>query len=218
MGALRRNGMPRKPATSSESINARRRAQPRARVELIYQGRVFSLRRHTAVEPGGVRVVRDLIHHPGSAVILPLLPDGRVVLVRQYRLAAGAMIWELPAGTIDPGEEPLETARRELTEETGYRTSRWRKLTTFFPSPGLLSERMHLFLARDVRPGPARPEADERITTHPFTRPQLLRMVRAGEIQDGKTLVGLLFWTRWGKEFGGRSRRPAREAGRLNQG
>jgi ADP-ribose pyrophosphatase len=146
------------------------------------------------VEPGGVRVVRDVIHHPGSAVILPLLPDGRVLLIRQYRMAAGKNLWELPAGTRDQGETPLQTARRELTEETGYRSSRWRKLLAFYPSPGIISERMHLFLAQDVRAGAAHPEADERISVRAFSKVELLLLMRGGKIVDAKTLVGVLYW------------------------
>ena len=162
---------------------------------------MFSVQRHHAKEPGGVRVVRELIHHPGSAVILPLFSDGRILMIRQYRLAAGGMIWELPAGTIDRGETPLQTARRELAEETGYRSARWRKLLAIYPSPGLMAERMNLFLARDIRPGKARPEGDERISVHSFSLPEVLRMIRAGKIIDAKSLVGVLYWSRWGRRL-----------------
>ncbi|HWP84077.1 MAG TPA: NUDIX hydrolase [Terriglobia bacterium] len=163
----------------------------------LYEGPVFSVWRHRVVEPGGMSIVRDLVHHPGSAVILPRTVEGRIVLVRQYRLAAGRELWELPAGTVDNGETPLQTARRELAEETGYRSSRWRKLIAFYPSPGLIAERMTLFLAEDVQPGVPRLEADERIAVQLFSVPQLLRMVRAGDIVDAKTLTGLLYWELW---------------------
>lgn len=166
---------------------------------MVYAGKVFSVRRHTALEPGGIAVVRDVVHHPGSAVILPLFADGRILMIRQYRLAAGQRLWELPAGTIDAGETPVQTARRELAEETGYRSSRWRKLLAFYPSPGLLAERMHLFLARDIRPGTATPEGDERIAVRAFPLATLLRMIRGGQILDAKSLVGLLYWARWGE-------------------
>ena len=166
--------------------------------KVLYQGPVFSVWRHRAVEPGGLRIVRDLVHHPGSAVILPRTHDNRIVLVKQYRLAAGKELWELPAGTLDAGETPLRAARRELAEETGYQSSRWRKLAAFYPSPGLIAEKMNLFLAEDVRSGAARPEADERILVRMFTLSRLLRMVRDGAIVDAKTLVGLLYWQQWG--------------------
>jgi ADP-ribose diphosphatase len=168
---------------------------------VIYRGRVITLRQYRIEEPGGIRVVRDMIHHPGSAVILPVFSDGRILMIRQYRLAAGAEIWELPAGTMDRGETPIQTARRELDEETGYRSARWRQLAAFYPSPGLIAEKMNLFLARDVRPGQAHPEGDEQISVHSFRMPELLRMIRAGKIIDAKSLVGLLYWARWGKDF-----------------
>ncbi|HWP84241.1 MAG TPA: NUDIX hydrolase [Terriglobia bacterium] len=173
---------------------------------MLYQGKVFSLRRHIVEEPGGVRVLRDVVHHPGSAVILPVFSDGRILMIRQYRLAAEAALWELPAGTMDPGETPLQTARRELAEETGYRSRRWRKLLEFYPSPGLLAERMHLFLARNIEPGVARPEVDEKIRTRTFALPQLLRMIDHGKIVDAKSLAGLLYWARHSDSMAGGSR------------
>ena len=169
--------------------------------ELVYQGKVFSVKRHRAEEHGGIRVLRDVIHHPGSAVILPLFRNRRILMIRQYRLAVGAVIWELPAGTIDRGETPIQTARRELAEETGYRSSHWRKLHSFFPSPGLMAERMHLYLAQDIRPGTASPEGDEQISAHSFSLAELLRLIRAGKIIDAKSLVALLYWARWKSEL-----------------
>jgi len=160
----------------------------------VFQGRVFSVSRQKTVEPGGISVVRDVIHHPGSAVILATLEDGRVLLVRQFRFAAGQSLWELPAGTRNRGETALATARRELAEETGYRAASWRKLIEFFPSPGILDETMTLFLARRIRPGAASPEGDERIRVESFARAQWQGMIRSGQIRDGKTLVGLLYW------------------------
>jgi ADP-ribose pyrophosphatase len=160
----------------------------------LFRGRVFSVARHRAVEPGGICVVREVIHHPGSAVILPLLDDGRVLLVRQFRFAAGQSLWELPAGTRNRDETALATARRELAEETGYRAASWGKLIDFYPSPGILDETMTLFLARKIRPGAASPEGDERIRVEPFARAEWQRMIRSGQIRDAKTLVGLLYW------------------------
>ena len=162
----------------------------------VFRGSVFSVSRHAAVEPGGISVVREVIHHGGSAVILPLLEDGRVLLIRQFRLPADSFLWELPAGSLDRGETPLRAARRELAEETGYRSSAWRKLIEFFPSPGFLDEKMTLFLAAKVRPGEPSPESDERIRVRSFPAAEWQDMIRAGQIRDGKTLVGLLYW-RW---------------------
>lgn len=162
--------------------------------QTIFRGKVFSVARHAAIEPGGVPVVRDVVHHRGSVAILPVLEDGRIVLVRQFRLAAGDYLWELPAGTLDRGEVPRAAARRELAEETGYRSKSWRKLLECFPSPGFLDERLTLFLARNVRPGEASPESDERIEVQTFGTEQWQAMIRSGQIQDAKTLVGLLYW------------------------
>ena len=152
------------------------------------------MRRHAAVEPGGVSVVREVVHHRGSAVILPRLTDGRILLIRQFRLATGRSLWELPAGSLDPGETAFQTARRELIEETGYRASAWKKLLEFYPSPGFVDEKMTLFLAEGAQPGPAHPEPDERIRVRCFTAQQLQEMIENKKIRDGKTLVGLLYF------------------------
>ncbi len=167
--------------------------------KLVFAGRIFSVRRHSGLEPGGVQTTREIVHHPGAAVMLPLFSDGRVLLIRQFRLAAGRRLWELPAGTLDKGETAFQTARRELVEETGYTSKSWRKLLEFFPSPGFINEKMTLFLARDICPGKARPEEDERIRTRAFSMAELLRMIETKKIIDAKTLVGLLYFERWRK-------------------
>ena len=171
-------------------------SKPQESSRLVYSGRAFSVRRHTLVEPGGVRVTREIVHHPGSAVILPLFADGRILLIRQYRLAADARIWELPAGTRDAGESAFATAKRELEEETGYTSKSWRKLLEFFPSPGFVAERMSLYLASSIRPGKPRPEADERIAARAFSASEALRLIERGKIVDAKSLVGLLYFLR----------------------
>ena len=166
----------------------------------LFEGRILSLKRESLIEPGGVRVVRLVVTHPGSVVLLPMLADGRVLLVRQYRHAARQSLWELPAGTLEPGEKPRHAAARELIEETGYKARRLRLLCKFFPSPGILSEKMHLYSARGLGPATANPDADELIAVRSFSRAELLRMIRAGRINDGKTLAGLLWlFGRWRK-------------------
>ena len=160
--------------------------------EILYSGRVLSLKLDEVIEPGGVKARRELVVHPGSVVVLPLLADGRVVLVRQFRYAARQALWELVAGSLGPRENVLAAARRELLEETGYRARMVRRLLSFYPSPGFLTERMHLVQARGLTPGQAQPELDERIEVGRFTRAELQRMVSSGGIQDGKTLVALL--------------------------
>jgi ADP-ribose pyrophosphatase len=165
----------------------------------IYEGKVVKLRVDRVVEPGGVTAEREVVCHSGSVVVLPRLPDGRVLLVRQFRYAAGRHLWELVAGGIEPGETPRQAARRELTEETGYQARTVRPLFDFFPSPGILTERMFVVEARGLTLGKACPEADERLELGRFTPAQLVRMLRAQRITDGKTLAGLLWLLLLGK-------------------
>jgi ADP-ribose pyrophosphatase len=178
-------------------VKNRRRGKPqRARVvssKVLFRGRVFTLKRDRMLEPGGVSATREIIAHPGSVVVLPVLSDGRIVLIRQYRHAAGQYLWELVAGHKEPGEDPVEGAHRELLEETGYTARRVRELLRFYPSPGLLGERMDLFLAEGLTKGKAQPEDDERITSRIFTLREAMRWIRSGKIVDSKTISGVLY-------------------------
>ncbi len=146
------------------------------------------------VTPDGAQHVREVVRHPGAVVVLPLLPDGRICLLRNYRVAVRETLVELPAGTLEPDEDPAETARRELAEETGYRAGRIEHLLNFWMSPGILDERMHLYLAEDLRPGPTALEAGEDIQPLLCTWDEAMEMIRRGEIRDAKTLTGLLYW------------------------
>lgn len=160
----------------------------------LCRGRVFVVRRDRVVEPTGLRVTREIVAHPGSVVVLPVLSDGRIVLIRQYRYAAGEYLWELVAGHKEPREKPIEGARRELQEETGYRARQLRKLLEFFPSPGLLGERMDIFLARGLTKGAPRPEDDEKISQRIVTLPEAKRWIRTGKIRDAKSIAGILYY------------------------
>ena len=113
----------------------------------LIETEIFTASDDLAVDPGGFRIRRLIIHHRGSAVMMPIDTRGRILLVRQYRLPARRYLWELPAGRMDPGETPLQAARRELAEETGLRARKWKKLISFYASPGFLSEKMNLFVA-----------------------------------------------------------------------
>jgi ADP-ribose pyrophosphatase len=164
------------------------------RSKIVFRGKIFGIRRDEVVEPGGVRATREMITHPGSVVVLPVLADGRVLLIRQYRHAARQFLWELVAGRIDKGESPLQAAARELIEETGYRAKRFHTFLDFFPTPGFLEERMFILLARGLKEGRATPEEDERIETRAYGRKQLEQMIQKRIIRDGKTIAGLLYY------------------------
>jgi ADP-ribose pyrophosphatase len=158
----------------------------------IFRGRVLTLQVDRVREPGGQEVEREIVRHPGAAVILPLLNDGRLVLVSQYRYAAQSFLWELPAGHIEPGESPEEAARRELVEEAGFYPHRLEKRVEFYSAPGFCDELMHLFLATELEPRPPRPEADEELEIGFFTAVEAAHLLSSGRIRDAKTLVGLL--------------------------
>jgi len=161
---------------------------------LCCENALFRVTEDHAIEPGGLEIRRNIVYHRGSAVMMPVDHRGRILLVRQFRLPARASLWELPAGRLDPGETPLAAAKRELLEETGYRARRWKKLISFYPSPGYVSEKMTIFLATQLTPGPANTMDDERITCRWFTPQQLEARIRTGKILDAKTLVGFLLW------------------------
>src|SRR5665213_4042298 len=135
----------------------------------ITSNRIFTVTQDHALDPSGFEIKRAIVQHRGSAVIMPVDEKKRILLVRQYRLPARQYLWALPAGTVDPGEKPLHTARRELVEETGYRAKKWTKLAEFYPSPGFLTEKMTIYLATGLTAGESKPMEDERIATRWFS-------------------------------------------------
>ncbi len=161
----------------------------------VYRSKIFRVTEDEATDNSGFAIKRAIVRHPGSSVMLAAEED-RILLVRQFRLPAGKELWELPAGKVDEGETPLEAAKRELIEETGYTAERWEPLASYFPSPGFLEEHMHLFLAEGLQKGTATPMDDERIETRWFGREEVNRLIDAGEMEDGKTLIGFLLWDR----------------------
>jgi ADP-ribose pyrophosphatase len=163
----------------------------------LYEGAVFGVRRDEVIEPSGIRTTREVITHPGSVVVLPVLPDKRVLLIRQYRHATRQYLWELVAGRMDHGETPREAAARELIEETGYRAKRFRVFLDVFPTPGFLEERMFILLAEGLTAGKAEPEADEKIVSRAYSRKQLEEMIRRGRLRDAKSIAGILFYYRF---------------------
>jgi ADP-ribose pyrophosphatase len=169
---------------------------PEPDFQTLLKTKRFQVLRGTRVSPAGVRHTREYVQHPGAVTIVPVLPDGRLCLVRNYRLAVGQTLLELPAGTIDPGEAPVKTAERELAEETGYLTGQLEPLCEFFMSPGILSERMHVFLATELAEGPPHREATEEIENLLLTLEEALAMIDAGEIRDAKSIAALLVYAR----------------------
>ena len=167
------------------------------RSQTIYTGPVFGIRRDEVIEPSGVRTTREVITHPGSVVVLPVLPDGRIVMIQQYRYAARQYLWELVAGRMDAGETPKVAAARELIEETGYRAKSFRIFLDVFPTPGFLEERMFILLAEGLTAGEAEPEEDEKIFSRAYNRKQLEEMIRNGKLRDAKSIAGILFYFRF---------------------
>lgn len=165
--------------------------------EVIFEGRSFGVRRDELIEPTGVRTVREVVTHPGSVVVLPVLPNGKIVMVRQYRHACGQYLWELVAGRMERGEDPVQGARRELVEETGYRAKKLSILLDFFPTPGFLQEKMYVLLAEGLTLGEAQPEEDEKLIVGSYSRKELEKMMRCGKLRDAKSIAGLLFYFRF---------------------
>lgn len=169
----------------------------------VYKCRLFRVTEDSAVDrKTGFAIRRSVVRHAGSAVMMAVDERNRVLLVRQYRLPAGKYLWELPAGRLDPGEKPLQAARRELIEETGYRARTWSKLASFWVSPGYVQERMTIYLARHLTAGPATPMEDERIESRWFTRQELAEAIRRGKIDDAKTIIGFFQYFRQRRKAG----------------
>src|SRR4051812_22540940 len=155
----------------------------------LLENRRFAVIERTVTRPDGQTASLEFVRHPGSVAILPILGDGRVCLIRNRRLTVDQTLIEIPAGTREPNEPPLETAHRELAEETGYRAGRMEELISYYPSPGILTERMHIYVAHDLITGDAAREANEEIENYVVSWDDALALVNRGEITDGKTIV-----------------------------
>lgn len=168
----------------------------------VHSGRVLNLDIDSVRFPDGSVGELEMIRHSGASAVVPVLSAGtaadpEILLIRQFRHAADGPIWEIPAGRLDPGETPETCAARELEEETGMRAGRIRRLTTMFTTPGFTDERIDLFAAHDLVPGPPRRDSDEFLETHILALSRCLEMIRSGEISDGKTAVALLFYSKF---------------------
>jgi ADP-ribose pyrophosphatase len=169
--------------------------------KLLLQASRFRVVEHTQTLENGQVVTRQVVVHPGAVTIIPLLEGDRVCLIRNYRIAVGKPLIELPAGTIDDSEPPAVTAKRELQEETGFSAARWRELPPFFMSPGILNERMYLFVAEGLTQGETAREAGEDIDNLIVPWHEAVAMAERGEIEDAKSLVGILQWDRLRKQL-----------------
>jgi len=169
--------------------------------ETVFEGPLFRVLRDRLIEPGGKLATRDIVRHNGSVVILAIdnvknKRDPWIVVERQYRHAANRFLWELPAGKLEPGEDPLLGAQRELAEETGYRAKKWKPLVEYYASPGFVSESMKVFVAEGLVAGDAHPEDDEHIAFRLVKLSELLKLIELGAILDGKTLSAVLLYAR----------------------
>ena len=158
----------------------------------VFEGRLLTVRLDEVELADGKRAAREMVRHPGAVAIVALAPDDQVVMIRQYRHAAGEVLWELPAGVLEPGEDRAACARRELTEETGYAAGEMAPLLSTLPSPGFSSEIIHLFLARELRQVGRSIQPDERIEVHLLPFDEAVAMVLRGEVRNGAAICGLL--------------------------
>ncbi len=165
-------------------------------VDTPHRGRLFSVQVLTWTDGLGRTVRREVVRHPGAVLVVPVLPDGRLVMIRNYRVAVGGRLWELPAGSLGAGEDPARAAGRELEEETGYRAGRLDRLCEFYTSPGFCDELMRVFVARDLEPVERRLEPGEDIDGEVVDPALALAMIEDGRILDGKSIVALLLWAR----------------------
>jgi ADP-ribose pyrophosphatase len=155
---------------------------------------IFWVTMDKAIDPEGFEIDRAIIQHGGSSVVMPIDEKGRALLAKQYRLPARDYLWEIPAGRMDPGETPLKAAKRELKEETGLTAKKWTRLFSLFMSPGFLAEKMHIYVAQQLKQGKTNFMEDERIETQWFTGKEMNEMIRSGRIIDGKTIAAWLAW------------------------
>jgi ADP-ribose pyrophosphatase len=162
----------------------------------VYKCSLFRVTEDEAEDRTGWKMKRSVVRHLGSAVMMAVDAKDRVMLVKQYRLPANQFLWELPAGKTDEGESVLQAAKRELKEETGLRAKKWKKLASFFPSPGYVEEKMTIFLATELTEGESEPMDDERIETRWFTKKELRDLIASNKILDAKTMIGFHYWTK----------------------
>ena len=169
---------------------------------IVFSTRRFTVEQHEVRDRNGAARLYDKIVLPGAAVALPVLDDGRIVLIRNYRFVVEETLLELPAGMLDEGESPMECARRELMEETGFRAGQVTPLLSFYSTPGMCNEVLHSFLVTDLVSGESAREPGEQIENHPMVLVEALRAIGDGRVKDAKTIVTLLYYERYVRERG----------------
>jgi len=199
-----KSAKPSAPKKKLKKKNLKAGAEAAGKVKLltskvVYEGKLFRVTQDHLIEPNGKKSTRDVVRHNGSVIIVAVdssrsKKNPWIVMERQYRHAAGRFLWELPAGKLDPGEEPVVGAQRELEEETGYRAKKWKPLVEYYASPGFLGESMKVFLAEGLIPGDAHPEEDEDIELRLIRLSDILKRIEKGNIMDGKTLSCILLY------------------------
>jgi ADP-ribose pyrophosphatase len=162
----------------------------------IYRGKIVTLHVDTIRQASGKATIREVVLHPGGVTAVPVLDDGRILLIRQFRYPIGKFILELPAGKLDSGQPPKETVARELEEEIGYTPGSLEYETTFYTTPGISNEAIHFFIARELTPCVQRLEEGEHITVEAYSVEECLQKIGTGEIGDGKTILGILWYVR----------------------
>ncbi len=167
------------------------------KAETIYKGRIFRLVKEDVQLQNGVETQLDIIRHPGAAAIVPAYGYDKIILIKQYRHAIGEYIWEIPAGTFDKNEDPLECAKRELLEETGFRAEFWEKLGVITPVPAYSDERIHVYFAANLIQETQNLDKDEVLEVHKLKVTDVLEMIRKGEIKDSKTIASIFMATLW---------------------
>ncbi|QDS91999.1 ADP-ribose pyrophosphatase [Roseimaritima multifibrata] len=165
--------------------------------ETVYSCARFTVHEVPVTLPSGEQVIKPIIRQNGAVVIVPELPDGRIVMIRNYRYSLGKTLLELPAGTMEPNEDPLETAVRELQEETGYVAGSIKAVQPFYAAPGNCNEQMHLFIARDLTQGPPKRELGEQIENEILDWETIAELLQANQIEDAKTLIGVMMYDRF---------------------
>ncbi len=168
--------------------------EKRLQSKILYRGRVFQHRQDEVLTPSGEKAIRDVIVHPGAVGIVPVLNNKEIILIKQFRTALDKEIYEIPAGTLEPGEAPELCAQRELEEECGYQAKKWEKIFSFYTAPGFCTELMHLFVAKELIQTAQNLEPDEQIEPVCANWKQIQKWIQEEKIQDAKTLVGISVW------------------------